>query len=102
MFKNLWEGLSAIEGVRLFGQNPESNRTPTIAFTVAGFSTKEVSEKLATRGVFTSNGDFYATTVVEKLGLQNDGLVRAGIACYTTEEEIERLIKGVREITDSE
>jgi selenocysteine lyase/cysteine desulfurase len=37
-------------------------------------------------------------TVVEKLGLQKDGLVRAGIACYTTGEEIERLIEGVRNI----
>jgi len=98
MFKSLWEGLSAIEGVTLYGQNAEARRTPTIAFTVKGISTKEVSEKLAQRGVFTSNGDFYATTVVEKLGLQNDGLVRAGIACYTTEEEIERLIDGVKNI----
>ena len=100
LFKNLWEGLSAIEGVRLFGQNPESNRTPTIAFTVAGFSTKEVSEKLATRGVFTSNGNFYASTVVKKLGLENDGLVRAGIACYTIDKEIERLIDGVQSIAE--
>jgi cysteine desulfurase family protein (TIGR01976 family) len=98
LFKTLWEGLSAIEGVKLFGQNPEAERTPTIAFTVAGFSTKEVSEKLAERGVFTSNGDFYASTVVKKLGLEAQGLVRAGIACYTTIEEIERLIDGVQTI----
>lgn len=98
LFKTLWEGLSAIEGVRLFGQNPDAQRTPTIAFTLSGFSTREVSEKLAARGVFTSNGDFYASTVVKKLGLENDGLVRAGIACYTTIEEIERLIDGVRRI----
>ena len=98
LFKTLWEGLAAIDGVRLFGQNPAANRTPTIAFTVAGRASQSVSEQLATRGVFTSHGDFYATTVVEKLGLQHEGLVRAGCACYTTEEEIERLIEGVRSI----
>jgi cysteine desulfurase family protein (TIGR01976 family) len=98
LFKTLWEGLSAIEGVKLFGQNAEAERTPTIAFTVEGFSTREVSEKLAARGVFTSNGDFYASTVVKKLGLEAQGLVRAGIACYTTLEEIERLIDGVQTI----
>ena len=96
LFKTLWEGLSAIEGVKLFGQNPDEKRTPTIAFTVKGFDSQTVSEKLATSGVFTSHGDFYAMTVVEKFGLQNEGLVRAGIACYTTSEEIERLIEGVQ------
>ncbi len=98
LFKTLWEGLSAIGGVTLYGQNPESERTPTIAFTVKGVNSQTVSEKLAERGVFTSHGDFYATTVVEKLGLQNDGLVRAGCACYTTTEEIERLVDGVQNI----
>ncbi len=98
LFKTLWEGLSAIEGVTLYGQNPEARRTPTIAFTVKAFPAQSVSEKLARRGVFTSHGDFYAMTVIEKLGLQNDGLVRAGIACYTTSEEIERLVDGVQSI----
>ena len=98
LFKNLWEGLSAINGVKVYGQNPEARRTPTIAFTVKDLPSKTVSEKLATRGVFTSHGDFYATTVVEKLGLQTNGLVRAGCACYTTLDEVERLIDSVRNI----
>ena len=91
--------MSAINGVTLFGQNPESERTPTIAFTVKNVASQTVSEKLAERGIFTSHGDFYAMTVIEKLGLGNDGLVRAGCACYTTVEEIERLIDGVQRIT---
>ena len=37
-------------------------------------------------------------TVVERLGVE--GLVRAGGACYTTTEEIERLIEGVRVIVE--
>ena len=45
-----------------------------------------------------SDGDFYAATVVERLGLSDQGLVRAGCACYTTVEEVERLVDGVREI----
>ena len=51
-----------------------------------------------TRGLFLSHGDFYAATVVERLALGEEGLVRAGCACYTTEDEIDRLIEGVREI----
>jgi selenocysteine lyase/cysteine desulfurase len=37
--------------------------------------------------------------VVERLGLGAEGLIRAGCACYTTEEEIDRLIAGVDEIS---
>ena len=54
---------------------------------------------LAKRGVFVSNGDFYAATVVERLGRAPDGLVRAGCSCYTSGDEVERLIEGVRDIT---
>jgi selenocysteine lyase/cysteine desulfurase len=57
-----------------------------------------VAIALAKRGVFASNGDFYAATVIERLGRLPDGLVRAGCACYTTEEEVDRLIDGVRSI----
>jgi cysteine desulfurase family protein (TIGR01976 family) len=98
LFKTLWEGLSVISGVRLYGQPVQAQRTPTVAFTVEGVPAKKVSEKLSERGVFTSHGDFYASTVVRKLGLQSEGLVRAGIACYTSADEIERLIEGVRSI----
>jgi selenocysteine lyase/cysteine desulfurase len=28
-----------------------------------------------------------------------DGLVRVGCACYTTEDEVERLIEGVRSLS---
>jgi selenocysteine lyase/cysteine desulfurase len=46
--------------------------------------------------LFLSNGDFYAATVIERLARAPDGLVRAGCSCYTTEEEVERLIEAVR------
>ncbi len=91
----LWDGLSEVKGVSLFGPPPNSPRTSTIAFTVDNFSSKEVSIKLVEKGLFTSHGDFYATTVIERLGLSGKGLVRAGCACYTTEEEADRLINAV-------
>ena len=94
----LWAGLASINGVRLYGPTPDLPRTPTIAFTIDGVPSTEVSRRLATRGLFLSHGDFYAATVVERLGLGAEGLVRAGCACYTTEDEIDRLIAGVEEI----
>jgi selenocysteine lyase/cysteine desulfurase len=53
---------------------------------------------LAERAVFVSSGNFYALTVVERLGLGAEGLVRAGCACYTTADEVKRLVDGVRAI----
>jgi len=99
--RRLWTGLASIEGVTLYGPTPDLPRTPTVAFTIAGVGSTEVSRRLATRGLFLSHGDFYAATVVERLGLAAEGLVRAGCACYTTEDEIDRLIEGVGEIAST-
>lgn len=92
----LWEGLSAIRGVTLHGPTPGLPRTPTIAFTIEGVHSREVARRLAERGVFCSHGDFYAMTVVERLGLAAEGLVRVGCACYTTSDEILRVVEGVQ------
>src|SRR6266480_2414328 len=98
LITQLWNGLEEIERVRLYGPLPGASRTPTIAFTVNDVPSIEVAKKLAERGIFLSHGDFYAMTVVERLGLAPDGLVRAGCACYTTAEEVDRLLAGVREL----
>ena len=98
--RQLWDGLDAIEGVRIFGPSPNEPRTPTIAFAVGGLPAREIARRLAEQAVFVSDGDFYATTVVERLGLAGEGLVRAGCACYTSSEEVERLIDGVRSIAE--
>jgi cysteine desulfurase family protein (TIGR01976 family) len=98
LITQLWNGLQKIDRVRLYGTPPGAARTPTIAFTINGVPSIEVAKNLAERGVFVSHGDFYAMTVVERLGLAPDGLVRAGCACYTTTEEVDRLLTGVRKL----
>jgi cysteine desulfurase family protein (TIGR01976 family) len=95
LVEQLWEGLGRISGVVRYGPPPGRPRTPTVSFTVDGRSSEEVAVALAGEAVFVSNGDFYATTVVEQLGLAGRGLVRAGCACYSTADEIDRLIAGV-------
>jgi cysteine desulfurase family protein (TIGR01976 family) len=95
----MWHALSSVPGVRLYGPPPGEPRTPTVAFTVEGVSARAVAEGLARRAVFASDGNFYALTVIERLGL-DDGVVRAGCACYTTEDEVDRLVDGVREIRE--
>jgi cysteine desulfurase family protein (TIGR01976 family) len=96
LLERLWNGLAAIDGVRLYGPRPDAARTSTLSFTVAGVPSSEAARRLAEQGVFVSHGDFYAMTVVERLRIAPEGLIRAGCACYTTEDEIDRLIDGVR------
>ena len=96
--KGLWEGLAEIPGVTLYSPPPSMPRTPTVAFTVRGVASTEVARRLALSGLFLSHGNFYAASVVERLELGAEGLVRAGCACYTTHAEVERLIDGVRAI----
>ncbi|MBM4188278.1 MAG: cysteine desulfurase-like protein [Gemmatimonadetes bacterium] len=93
--ERLWRGLAALPGVALFGPPPAAPRTPTVAFVVKGIRSTDVAARLAEKGLFLSHGDFYAKTVVERLGLGPQGLVRAGCACYTTADEVDRLIAGV-------
>jgi cysteine desulfurase family protein (TIGR01976 family) len=95
LVERLWTGLGDISGVTRYGPPPNRPRTPTVSFALAGRSSEQVATTLAAEGVFVSNGDFYATTVVERLGLTAEGLVRAGCACYTTADEVDRLVAGV-------
>lgn len=96
LFGRLWDGLGAIPGVTRFGPGLDRPRTTTVAFTVAGRTAEAVARHLAERGLFLSHGNFYAASVIEKLGVE--ALVRAGITCYTSEGEIDRLIEGVAEL----
>ena len=95
----LWDGLSRIDGVRLFGPPPDARGRRRFSFTVGDLPSVEVSRRLAGLGIFASHGDFYATTVARRLGVAAQGLVRIGCACYSTEEEIDRVVDGIRVIS---
>ena len=99
LFETLWEGLRAIPAVRCFGLPPRARRSPTVSFRVEGISSGEVASALAKRGLFVSHGDFYAATVIERLGVGPDGVVRVGCSIYTTTGEVERVIAAVQELS---
>lgn len=98
LFDRLWNALSAMPRVKLYGPPPDAARTPTLAFTIDGCTSTDAVRRLVEKGLFLSHGDFYAATVIERLGLGPEGLIRAGCACYTTEEEIDRLIDAVADL----
>ncbi len=98
LLRQLWEGLHAIDGVTVYGPDPSQPRTSTIAFTVDGLASVDVTRALADVGVFTSHGHFYALTAARRYGRESDGFVRAGCACHTTADEVARLLAAVRNV----
>lgn len=87
------------DGVRLYGIRGAEGRTPTFCFNVEGRAPREVSEWLAERDVYVWDGDYYALEPMRALGLEDGGAVRAGFLHYTTEDEVDRLLDGLRELT---
>ena len=91
VFARLLDGLAAREDVALVGA--PRRRTPTVAFTVAGRGPQQVSESLGEAGVCVWAGNYYAVELMTALGLEAaGGAVRAGVVCYTTAEEVDRLL----------
>jgi len=102
LYRQLHDGLAAIDGVRLFGiTDPASfdRRTPTAAITIDGVSSPDVATALGRAGIAVWDGNFYALELVERLGLADrGGLVRIGLTHYNTIEEVDRLLAEVARI----
>lgn len=96
----LWEGLRALPRVTLYGPPPARPRTSTISFVVEGIDSTAVARHCAARGLFVSSGNFYALTVARRLGHEQDGMVRIGCAAYTSDEDVERAIEAIAELTE--
>ena len=94
--ERLIAGLREIAGVTVYGPPDGHPRTSTVAFTVGDLRPEEVCRRLGNEGLFLWDGHFYAIRLVERRGLiERGGLVRAGLAPYTTATEVERLLDAV-------
>ncbi len=99
LMQSLIEGLKDIPSVRLYGPTGAAAPcTPTAAFTKEGATPRELATRLGDIGIFVWDGDFYATTLIEKLGLADSGgVVRVGLAPYNTQEEVDRLLEAIEQ-----
>jgi len=92
----LLQGLSELPQVTLYGPPPGYPRTSTVSFTYRGYNSRLVAQYLDTKGILVWDGDFFATTLVEKLGLMDQGgLIRIGIAPYNTKEELTHVLEAL-------
>jgi cysteine desulfurase family protein (TIGR01976 family) len=88
--------LREIPGLELYAAPDDVRKTPTIAFRIEGRTPREFCEHMVEKGFFVADGHFYASTLARKLGIHdNGGWIRAGLAPYNTEEEIEGFIQSL-------
>jgi cysteine desulfurase family protein (TIGR01976 family) len=91
--------LHEIPEVKLYAAPDGVLKTPTVAFRVEGHTPREVTERLAQEGFFVADGHFYASTLARKLGIHDKGgWIRAGLAPYNTEEEVEGFIESLKSL----
>ncbi|WP_329090653.1 cysteine desulfurase-like protein [Streptosporangium sp. NBC_01469] len=90
-------GLAETAGVTSYGA-ASRRRTPTTLFSVDHVRSADAYLFLAERGVNAPAGNFYALECSRRLGLGDTGALRAGIAPYTDESDVDRLLKGIREL----
>ena len=82
----------------LHGLRTTDGRVPTFAFTVDGVQPGVVAERLGRLDLAVWDGNYYAVEIMDRLGLEEHGAVRAGFVHYNTIAEVDRLVGALEEI----
>jgi cysteine desulfurase family protein (TIGR01976 family) len=88
--QRLEAGLGALPGVVVHSR--AAHRTPTLLLSLPGRKTRDAYEFLATRNVLAPAGQFYAYEPYRRLGIDDEGGLRLGLAPYSTAEEVDRAL----------
>jgi cysteine desulfurase family protein (TIGR01976 family) len=90
-----------IPGVRVWGPDfTHSLRAPTVSVTLENMTAAAAAAALGEQGICVWDGNFYAARAVEVLGLAaQGGLLRTGVSMYTNQDDLQRLLAGIRRLT---
>jgi selenocysteine lyase/cysteine desulfurase len=81
--------------LRLIGPTDAARRAPTVAVELPG-NGEAAAAALAPHGIMAGGGDFYAVRPLRALGIDPDkGVLRMSFTHYTSEEDIDRLIRAL-------
>jgi len=89
------EGLRDLPGATLWSR--AKHRTPTLLVSFEGRDAADAYRFLAGRGVNAPAGSFYALEASRHLGLGDAGGLRIGLAPYSYDSDVDRLLAGLRE-----
>ena len=96
LMDRLISGLKTIPQVRIYGISERSQwpqRMATISIRKEGKTPEQLATRLAEQNIFAWNGNFYALSISERLGVElSGGFVRLGLAHYNTLDEVDRCL----------
>ncbi len=92
-------GLEAIPGVTIHGitdRGAFASRVPTVSISIDGLRPRAAAEVLGRQGIYAWDGDFYATSLIERLGKADvGGVLRLGLVHYNTAAEVNRTLEAL-------
>ena len=101
LMRRFYEGVSAIEGVTVYGDFSTDYRAPVVSLNVRDYDSSEVSDELAlTYDIATRSGAHCAPRMHRALGTEEQGAVRFSFGYYNTIEEVDAAIAAIREIAE--
>ena len=93
------KAIKSLPGVTMYGH--AKHRTPTLYFSFANVTSGDIYQAMVKKKVNVPAHNFYALEVSRKLGLGDDGALRAGLAPYSTRDDVDRLVSGLREVLNA-
>ena len=98
----LLAGLGQLPGVTIHGITDPARfaaRAPTVSISIDGVHPRTAAEALGRQGIFTWDGDFYATGLIERLGkAESGGVLRLGLVHYNTASEVDRTLEALADL----
>jgi selenocysteine lyase/cysteine desulfurase len=93
----LIDGLQQISGIQLYGITAAAkleHRAPTVSLIWPPHRPETLARWLADHQVFATHGDHYATALMSRLGLaEQGGTLRIGMAHYNTASEVDLVLE---------
>ena len=93
----LIDGLQQIKGLQIYGITDAEQldrRAPTVSLTWPPYSPEALARWLGSHQVFTTHSDHYATELINRLGLaEQGGTLRIGAAHYNTASEVDLVLE---------
>lgn len=88
------EQMRGIEGIKLYGTAPAKNAV--VAFNVGNIHHLDLGTLLDRLGIAIRTGHHCAQPLMQRCGVE--GMARASFALYTTQDEIDALVSGIRRV----
>jgi len=98
LLRHLEAGLAAL-GPRVVVHSRAADRTPTLLLTMRGRRTWDAYEYLAARKVHAPAGSFYAHEPFQRLALEDSHGLRLGLAPYSDDSDVARVLEGIEAFT---